>query len=154
MFCNVIKSYFVPSLLLVSAAVESVNGNSEVKESHSSYPCCKSPTIEFNKHGETTWSTKNKPFAISNGTSIRCILPCMKIEDGRMMVKECVNITATVVSSDENNVAAEEKIYYFSQPCSDSPSNMMAPGNQGGSRATGSAGLLLLVLVIAGLNVK
>ncbi|KAF1388480.1 hypothetical protein PFLUV_G00090680 [Perca fluviatilis] len=145
-----IKSYLVPSLLLVSVAV-----GSEVKESHAPYPCCKPPTIEFNERCNTSWSAKNKTFAISNGASTRCFPPCMKmIEDGQMTVDECVNISATVVCSDENNVVAEERIYYYIQPCSDSPSDKMATGNQGGSRATGSVGLLLLALVIAGLNVK
>ncbi|TDH11263.1 hypothetical protein EPR50_G00059110 [Perca flavescens] len=141
--CGNAVKYFVSSLLLVSAAV-----GSEVKESHAPYPCCGSPTIEFNEHCKTSWSAKNKTFAISNGASTKCFPPCMKIENGQMTVDKCVNITAAMVCSDENNLAAEERIYYYVQPCSDSPSDKMAPGNQGGSRATGSVGLLLLALVI------
>ncbi|KAA8592054.1 hypothetical protein FQN60_017428, partial [Etheostoma spectabile] len=117
MYRNVMASNCVLSLLLVSAAVV----NAEVKERHSSYSCCEIPTFQINKHAETTWSTNDTTFAVSSGASTACRPPCVKLEDGRMTVDECVNITVTVVSTTEKDVATEERIHYYGQPCSKSP---------------------------------
>ncbi|XP_076592694.1 uncharacterized protein LOC143324245 [Chaetodon auriga] len=127
---------------------EVVMVNAEVTEISSPYSCCgKQPAIEFRQECENTWDINNKNIARSKGSSTQCISPCKKIEGGVMTLDECVDVNVTVVCRNEMNVTVEKRIYHYSQPCSGSQSNKMAPGIQG------FAGLSLLAVLIAGLFV-
>ncbi|KAI3360560.1 hypothetical protein L3Q82_002291 [Scortum barcoo] len=125
----------VPFIIL--ALLGSARANSEVMKSSKAYPCCDSPAIKFNQLCENIWSNNNEPIAISKGSSKQCVSPCKKIENGLMTLDGCPPLNTTVVCTNANSVVEEQRIEYYSQPCSASPS----------AQTHASVGLLLAVLI-------